>query len=60
VDDRLGNKIRKYQTSKVKTQLVIGDKEVENKNISLRFYGEEKQKTFSKEELLKVYKDKIN
>jgi threonyl-tRNA synthetase len=55
-DDRISNKIRKHQTSKVKTQIVVGDEEVQNNTASVRFYGEEESKAYSKEELLELYK----
>jgi threonyl-tRNA synthetase len=35
-NERLSYKIRKAQTSKVKTQIIIGDEEVKNNTISLR------------------------
>ena len=50
-DERLANKIRHYQTSKTKFQIVIGDEEVKNKSISFRKYGEEKIKTLSLKEI---------
>ena len=43
--NRIGKKIRLYQTEKVKYQLVIGDNEVENKTITYRKYGSEEQVT---------------
>lgn len=55
-EERLSNKIRIHQSSKVKSQLIIGDEEIENKNISIRMYGEENTKTLSLEELVKLYK----
>jgi threonyl-tRNA synthetase len=53
----MGNKIRKHQTSKVKTQIVVGDDEVANKTATVRFYGEEDSKSYTVEELIKLYND---
>ncbi len=55
-EDRLGNKIRIHQTSKVKTQIVIGDDEVANRNVTYRFYGQEESNTVSLEEIVNIYK----
>ncbi len=55
-DERLGNKIRIHQTSKVKTQIVIGDDEVNNRNVSYRFYGQEESNTVSFDEIVNIYK----
>ncbi len=55
-EDRLSNKIRTHQSSKVKTQLIIGDDEVNNKSITYRFYGQEESTTVNIDELLKIYK----
>lgn len=55
-DDRLSNKVRLAQTSKVKTQIIIGDEEVKNNNVSYRNYGEEETHTVSIDELFDIYK----
>ncbi len=55
-EERLGNKIRIHQTAKVKTQIVIGDDEVNNKNVTYRFYGEEDKHTTSFDGILEIYK----
>ncbi len=55
-DERLSNKIRIHQQSKVKTQIIIGDDEVNNKTVSYRFYGSEDTTTVSIDEIIKVYK----
>ncbi len=57
-EERLGNKIRIHQTSKVKTQLVIGDDEVNNRNVTYRFYGQEETHTVSIDEIVNIYKEK--
>lgn len=55
--DRLGNKIRKYQTAKVKTQIIIGDEEVKNRTVSYRYFGSEETHTVKLDEILAIYKD---
>lgn len=50
-NERLGKKIREAQTSKTKFQIVIGDEEINNKNINVRAYGSEKQESMSIEQL---------
>lgn len=44
-DEKLGYKIRDAQTKKIPYQLVIGDNEVENNEVTLRKYGEKIQTT---------------
>ncbi len=39
-DETMGRKIRDAQTEKVKLQLVIGDKEIEEKTVNIREYGQ--------------------
>lgn len=56
-DDRLGQKIRKYQTQKVKTQIIIGDEERDNKTVTFRYYGSDDSQTIKLEELIKIYKE---
>ena len=51
-NERLGKKIRDAQTSKTKFQFVIGDNEVENKNINVRAYGEKEQKSYDVDEFI--------
>lgn len=55
-DDRMSNKIRIYQQAKVKTQIIIGDEEVKNRTVSLRYCGEETTTTIPLEELINIYK----
>ncbi len=45
--ESLGKRIRKYTKNKVPNILVIGEKEVEEKSVTLRRYGLEEQKTLS-------------
>ncbi len=42
-NEKLGYKIREAQTKKIPLQLVIGDKEVEQKGVTYRLYGKEEQ-----------------
>ena len=48
IDDRnekMGYKIREAQMQKIPYQLVVGDKEVENKEVNVRKYGSQDQET---------------
>lgn len=54
-DERISNKIRIYQKAKVKTQIILGDEEIKNNNVSFRYYGEEETQTVSIEQLIKIY-----
>ncbi|MDK2819220.1 MAG: threonine--tRNA ligase [Mycoplasmataceae bacterium] len=51
-NERVSKKIREAQIAKTKIQIVIGDKEVENDKLSLRFYGSEKIKIISKDKIV--------
>lgn len=42
-NEKLGYKIREAQTKKIPFQLVIGDKEVENRSVTYRVYGSDAQ-----------------
>ncbi len=53
-DERMGNKIRHYQTSKTKIQIVVGDEEVKNKTISFRKYGSEETNVISFDKLKEI------
>jgi len=55
-NERLSYKIREAQTSKVKTQIIIGDDEVNNRTVSYRFYGSEETHTVSLDEIVNIYK----
>jgi threonyl-tRNA synthetase len=59
VDDRnesLGLKTRQAQTGKIPFMLVLGDKEIESGEASVRKYGEQKAETLSKSDLLALFK----
>ena len=55
LDDRsekLGYKIRESQTKKIPIQIVLGDKEVESRTITIRRYGSEETETVTIEDFL--------
>ncbi len=59
VDDRnesMGLKTREAQTQKVPFMLVIGDKEIESKSVSVRRYGEMKSTTMTIEEMKTLFR----
>ena len=43
-DEKLGYKIREAASKKIPYTLVIGDKEVENRNVNVRTFGSHDQK----------------
>jgi threonyl-tRNA synthetase len=55
-NERLGLKIREAQTSKIPFQIVIGDAEVENKNITIREYGSDDEKKVTLQEFISIIK----
>ena len=55
----MGYKTRQIQQSKTPFMLVVGDREMENKSVSIRAYGEQNSKTLTIEEL-KNYFAKLN
>ena len=62
IDDReekLGYKIREAQTKKIPYQLVCGDKEVQNDNLTYRKYGEQAQTTVSIDEFVQMIKEEV-
>ncbi|HNZ74254.1 MAG TPA: threonine--tRNA ligase [Bacilli bacterium] len=58
-DEKLGYKIREAQTMKIPYQIVIGDKEVEDKSVTYRKYGSQEQTTVSLKEFIKQIKEEI-
>ncbi|HYK74622.1 MAG TPA: His/Gly/Thr/Pro-type tRNA ligase C-terminal domain-containing protein, partial [Pseudoneobacillus sp.] len=46
-DEKIGYKIREAQMQKIPYMLVVGDKEVENKAVNVRKYGEQDSETVS-------------
>ena len=62
IDDRnekMGYKIRETQMQKIPYQLVVGDKEVENKEVNVRKYGSQDQETLEKDEFIWNLVDEI-
>ena len=60
IDDRnesIGFKTRQIQKSKVPFMLVIGDREIENKSLSVRKYGEKHSTTIELENLYNLFND---
>lgn len=49
-DERMSKKIREAQISKILYQVIIGDSELENKELSIRKYGSEETNIFKIEE----------
>ncbi|MDT8337499.1 MAG: threonine--tRNA ligase, partial [Candidatus Izemoplasmatales bacterium] len=58
-DEKLGYKIREAQTKKIPYQLVVGDKEVENNEVTYRRYGEQEQTTVKVEDFIKLIVEEI-
>ena len=59
-NEKLGYKMRESVMHKIPITLIIGQKEVDNNNVSYRLYGSEDTITVSKEEFIKFIEDKIN
>lgn len=55
-NEKLGYKIREAQTKKIPIQLVIGDKEVEQKGVTYRLYGKEEQVFMPLDEFIAWFK----
>jgi threonyl-tRNA synthetase len=58
VDDRnesMGLKTRQAQTGKIPFMLVLGDKEIEEKTVAVRKYGEQKSETMSQAALVEIF-----
>ena len=58
-EEKLGYKIREAQTKKIPYQLVCGDNEVKNNELTFRKYGEQKSTTVSIDEFIKMIKLEI-
>ncbi|HEY5714484.1 MAG TPA: threonine--tRNA ligase [Candidatus Gracilibacteria bacterium] len=55
--ESLGKRIRNCQTAKVPFAVVLGDKEQEEKSVTIRKYGEQKDETMTLESFLALLKD---
>jgi len=58
-EEKLGYKMRESVMKKIPYSIILGQKEVDNKNISYRTHGSEETTTVSKEEFIKLINDKI-
>ncbi len=58
-DEKMGYKIRESQVKKVPYSIVIGDKEMENNEITYRRYGEKKSQTVLLDEFIRLLIDEI-
>ena len=53
-NEKIGYKIREHSTAKIPVIMVIGKKEAENKTVSVRRLGSEKNETYKIDEILKI------
>lgn len=58
-EEKLGYRIREAQMKKIPYQLVLGDKEKENRTVTYRKHGEQKQTTVSLDEFVTMILDQI-
>ena len=58
-EEKLGYKIRESQTKKVPMLIVVGDKEIESKTITVRRYGKDDTETLPLEDFVRVVLDEI-
>ena len=58
-EEKLGYKMRESVMKKIPYSIILGQKEVDNKNISYRAHGSEETITVSKEEFINLINDKI-
>ena len=59
-EEKLGYKMRESVMRKIPYSIILGQKEVDNKNISYRAHGSEETITVSKQEFIKLINDKIH
>ena len=59
-NEKLGYKMRESQTKKIPITLILGDKEMENKKISYRLYGETDTTTLTIHEFIDYVINRIN
>ena len=58
-EEKLGYKMRESQTNKIPYTLILGQKEVDNNEISYRLHGSEETTTLAKDEFVEMIKDVI-
>ena len=59
-EEKLGYRMRNAQMQKIPYTIVVGDKEVENKTVTYRKYGTDKQITVSIDDFSKMLQDEID
>ena len=59
-NEKLGYRLRNSQVQKIPFTLVVGDKEKENRSVTYRIFGDEKQVTVSLEEFVKLIRKSID
>ncbi|MDC3415730.1 threonine--tRNA ligase [Aquibacillus salsiterrae] len=59
-DEKIGYKIREAQTKKIPFALIVGDKEIEEKAVNVRRYGEKESETKPLVDFIKEIKEEIN
>ena len=59
-DEKVGYRMRDSITNKIPYQIVVGDKEVENKTLTYRVYGTQEQVTVSVDEFLDIINKDID
>jgi len=58
-DEKIGYKIRESQTKKIPMTIVIGDKEVENNEVTLRRFGQQETETLPLQEFIQLLTNEI-
>ncbi|HAX72717.1 MAG TPA: threonine--tRNA ligase [Firmicutes bacterium] len=58
-EEKMGYKIRESQTKKVPMSIVLGDKEVQNNEVTFRRFGEQKTQTLPVKEFIHLLVDEI-
>lgn len=56
-NEQLNYKLKKYSALKIPVTIILGEKEVENQEISLRFFGSQKTLNCKKEEFQKIIEE---
>jgi threonyl-tRNA synthetase len=59
-NEKLGYRLRNSQVQKIPFTLVVGDKEKENRTVTYRVFGDEKQVTVSLEDFVKLIRKSID
>lgn len=59
-NEKLGYRMREAQMKKIPLQIVIGDQEVENKEVNVRRYGEKQAITMSIQEFITMIEKEVN